>query len=122
MTERRWHSSVDECQRRKFPAKKPRGYVKIGVRSQQGLAKIFFGILDYDGSRFAGMAAAKKAICGGSTGMGKVFNVQDRQAVFDHITTSSVPAMLLAMTLQTIITSVTSGENWNGKIHFRSGF
>ena len=54
--------------------------------------------------------------------MGIIFNVQDRQAVFDHITTSSVPAMLLAMTLQTIITSVTSGENWNGKIHFRSGF
>ena len=42
MTERRWHSSVDECQRRKFPAKKPREYVKIGVGSQQGLAKIFF--------------------------------------------------------------------------------
>jgi hypothetical protein len=41
MTERRWHSSVDECQRRKFPAKKPRDMLKLGSGANTGLPKYF---------------------------------------------------------------------------------
>ncbi|MCR4752122.1 MAG: hypothetical protein K5852_07485, partial [Eubacterium sp.] len=47
MTECRWRSSVDECQRLKIFCPKSRGYVKIGIDSQYGLAKISFEIVDY---------------------------------------------------------------------------
>jgi len=39
MTERRWHSSVDECQRRKFPAKKQGDMLKLGSGASKGLPK-----------------------------------------------------------------------------------
>jgi hypothetical protein len=41
MMERRWHSSVDECQRRKLPAKKPRDMLKLGSGPNTGLPKYF---------------------------------------------------------------------------------
>jgi hypothetical protein len=36
-----YHSSVDECQRRKFPAKKPRDMLKLGSGANTGLPKYF---------------------------------------------------------------------------------
>ena len=45
MTERRWHSSVDECQRRKFSAKKPEDMLKLGPGASKGLPKYFLKLL-----------------------------------------------------------------------------
>jgi hypothetical protein len=47
MTECRWRSSVDECQRRKFSAKNPENMLKLGSVASMGLPKyllIFFSI------------------------------------------------------------------------------
>ena len=39
MTECRWRSSVDECQRRKFSAKNPEDMLKLGSVASMGLPK-----------------------------------------------------------------------------------
>ena len=41
MTESRWHSSVDECQRRKFSAKKPEDMLKLGREPVLACQNIF---------------------------------------------------------------------------------
>jgi hypothetical protein len=41
MTERRWHSSVDECQRRKLYAQKPKDMLKLRLEASKGLQNIF---------------------------------------------------------------------------------
>jgi len=45
MTEGRWRSSVDECQRRKFSAKNPRDMLKLGSGANTGLPKYFLILL-----------------------------------------------------------------------------
>ena len=39
MTECRWRSSVDECQRRKYSAKNPEDMLKLGSVASMGLPK-----------------------------------------------------------------------------------
>jgi hypothetical protein len=47
MTECRWRSSVDECQRRKFSAKNPEDMLKLGSVTSMGLPKYLFELNDY---------------------------------------------------------------------------
>ena len=49
MTECRWRSSVDECQRRKFSAKNPEDMLKLGSVASMGLPKEAFDFPDKEG-------------------------------------------------------------------------
>ena len=48
MTECRWRSSVDECQRRKFSAKNPEDMLKLGSVASMGLPKYLLKLLVID--------------------------------------------------------------------------
>ena len=58
MTECRWRSSVDECQRRKFSAKNPEDMLKLGSVASMVLPKYLMKLL-----------AKTIGICGGDTDM-----------------------------------------------------